>query len=66
MKKNITQKGITLIALLITIVVLLFLTITVVSNTEIISHSDNAAETYKNKQVEENIVINNWLDKIVE
>ena len=58
MKKTRLEKGITLIALIITIVVLLILavvTIGAVQESTIITHAENAKEMYIMKQTEEKI-----------
>lgn len=54
------QKGITLVALIITIVVLLILAVVsigAVRNSGIINHSENAASTWKTEQATENQTI---------
>ena len=60
-----TQKGITLIALIITIIVLLILavvTIAAIQNDGIISHAQNAANTYNESQGQEENTIAGYLN----
>ena len=64
MKEN---KGITLVALIITIIVLLILavvTISAVNEGSLFSYANNAAEGYSKAQEEENTMISNWLAEI--
>lgn len=54
------QKGITLVALIITIIVLLILAVVsigAISNSKIINHSQNAADSWKAEQQKENQTI---------
>jgi len=67
MKKSKTQKGITLIALIITIVVLLILaavSIAAIKNDGIISYANQAANKYTQAQMNENATIQNYSNKI--
>ena len=67
MKKTKTQKGITLIALIITIVVLMILAVVTINSVKdggIIQHAQNAAETYNTKADEENQALQNYSDYI--
>ena len=65
------EKGITLVALVITIIVLLILamvTVRIVLNSNIIDHANNAATLYTQKQEEENTALQsaaNEMDNIV-
>lgn len=57
------QKGITLVALIITIIVLLILavvTIAAVTGDGIINHAENARDAYKDAMVDENTAITNY------
>ncbi len=61
------NKGITLVALIITIIVLLILavvTISAVNEGSLFSHANNAATTYSKAQKEENTMISNWLTEL--
>ena len=66
------QKGITLIALIITIVILVILaavSIRAVTNMEIVGQATNGVQEYTQKSVEENIIMDragNLIDKTVE
>ena len=67
MEKTKTQKGITLIALIITIIVLLILAVVTIDSVKdggIITHAQNAAETYNTKADEENQTLQNYSDYI--
>ena len=67
MKKSKTQKGITLIALIITIVVLLILavvTINAIQGDGIIEYAKNAANDYQQAQADEEALLQNYLDVI--
>lgn len=68
MKNNLKEnKGITLVALIITIIVLLILavvTIAAVSEGEIFNHANNAATRYNAAAVEENTIITNHLGEM--
>ena len=67
MKKTELEKGITLIALIITIIVLLILavvTIGSVQKSNIIKHAQNAASEYKTKTDEENTILDGYLATI--
>ena len=69
MKKTKLEKGITLIALIITIVVLLILAgvaIATVQESDIIAHAENATSTYKTKADEENTILEGYLATIEE
>jgi len=58
------QKGITLVALIITIIVLLILavvTIAAVSNDGIINYAKNAQQDYNKAQTDENTALANYL-----
>lgn len=60
MKKYKTQKGITLVALIITIVVLMILatvSINLIKNTDLIGKAEQATVTYQEKQNEENTIL---------
>lgn len=60
MKRNKTQKGITLVALIITIIVLLILAVVAIRAVQgdgIIGHAKNAREQYEQKAAEENALI---------
>ena len=64
MKKLKENKGITLVALIITIIVLLILavvTISAVNEGSLFSHANNAVTGYSKSQEEENTMISNWL-----
>ena len=64
MKEN---KGKTLVALIITIIVLLILavvTISAVNEGSLFAHANNAATAYSEAQKEENTMISNWLTEI--
>ncbi len=66
MKKN---KGITLVALIITIIVLLILavvTISAVNEGSLFAHANNAATLYQERQEEENTIIAGYLSKLKE
>ncbi len=61
------EKGITLVALIITIIVLLILavvTISAVNEGSLFAHSNNAAAAYSAAQEEENTMISNWLTEL--
>ncbi len=61
------EKGITLVALIITIIVLLILavvTISAVNEGSLFSYANNAAEGYSKAQKEENTMISNWLTEL--
>ncbi len=61
------EKGITLVALIITIIVLLILavvTISAVNEGSLFSHANNAATSYSKAQDEENTMIANWLTEL--
>ena len=67
MKKE--NKGITLIALIITIVVLLILavvTISAVNEGSIFAHANNAATKYNAAATEENTLIKDYIEKMAE
>ena len=69
MKKLKEDKGITLVALIITIIVLLILavvTISAVNEGSIFSHANNAAKTYSEKEAEENTFISGYVSKMKE
>lgn len=62
MKRNKTQKGITLVALIITIIVLLILSVVAIRAVQgdgIIAHAKNAREQYEQKAAEENSLLSN-------
>ncbi len=66
MKEN---KGITLVALIITIIVLLILavvTISAVNEGSLFSHANNAVDKYGKESEKENSMISNYIDKIAE
>ncbi len=61
------EKGITLVALIITIIVLLILavvTISAVNEGSLFAHANNAATSYSKSQEEENTMISNWLTEL--
>ena len=61
------SKGITLVALIITIIVLLILAVVsigAIKNSKIISHSQNAANKWKEEQENENELLEGYLGKI--
>ena len=61
------NKGITLVALIITIIVLLILavvTISAVNEGSLFAHANNAATTYSEAQKEENTMIANWVTEL--
>ena len=66
--KNLREnKGITLVALIITIIVLLILavvTISAVNEGSLFAHANNAATSYSKAQDEENTMISNWLTEL--
>ena len=65
MKRTKTQKGITLVALIITIIVLLILavvTIGAIQNDGIIKYAQNAKDNYAVAQVEESKILENSLN----
>ncbi len=65
MKKD--NKGITLVALIITIIVLLILavvTISAVNGGNLFAHANNAATTYSQKAEEENSMISSYISKM--
>ena len=67
MKKD--NKGITLVALIITIIVLLILavvTISAVNEGSLFAHANNAATAYSQKAEEENTLISNYLNMLKE
>ena len=67
MKKTKLEKGITLVALIITIIVLLILAVVsigAIKNSKIISHSQNAANKWKEEQGKENELLEGYLGKI--
>ncbi len=67
MKNFKKEKGITLVALIITIIVLLILavvTISAVNEGSLFSYANNAAEGYSKAQEEENTMISNWLTEL--
>ena len=69
MKKTKTEKGITLIALIITIVLLLILavvTINAIQGDGIIQYASNASDDYQSKANEEQGIINGYLSQIQE
>lgn len=62
MKRNKTQKGITLVALIITIIVLLILAVVAIRAVQgdgIIAHAKNARDQYEQKTAEENALLSN-------
>ena len=63
--KTKTEKGITLVALLITVIILLILAsvaIDSIVDNGIISHAKNAVNEYNNKQEQENIFLNGYVN----
>lgn len=57
------ENGITLVALIITIVILLILagvSIATLSNTKLFGKSRNAVNAYKNSEIEQNEVLNDY------
>lgn len=67
MKRSKTQKGITLIALIITIIVLLILaavSISAIKNDGLISYANQATNKHTQAQMNENAVIQNYSNKI--
>ena len=69
MRRTKAQKGITLVALIITIIVLLILavvTINAVVDDGIIKHAKNATSKYEEKADEENTILDSYLAKIEE
>ena len=61
------NKGITLVALIITIIILLILavvTISAVTGNGIIAHAKNARDLYRTKSEEENALLQNYLEQI--
>lgn len=67
MRRNKTQKGITLVALIITIIVLLILAVVAIRAVQgdgIISQAKNARDKYNEAQMEENGVIQNYTEYI--
>ena len=67
MKRTTEEKAITLVALIITIIVLLTLamvTIAAVRGDGIIAHAENAVNTYEQKVSEENTILGNYLQMI--
>ena len=61
------EKGITLVALIITIIVLLILavvTISAVNEGSLFRYANNAAEGYSKSQEQENTMISNWLTEL--
>jgi hypothetical protein len=67
MKRTKTQKGITLIALIITIVILLILAVVTINEVKgdgIIRYAKNAATDYTAKANEEQILLNSYLDQL--
>ena len=66
-EKTKTNKGITLIALILTIIVLLILavvTISAVTGNGIIAHAKNARDLYGAKSEEENALLQNYLEQL--
>lgn len=69
MKREKTEKGITLVALIVTIIVLLILaavTIGAIQNDGIIEHAKNAREQYGKAQTNEKTTLEGYLEKINE
>ena len=69
MRKTKEQKGITLIALIITIIVLLLLAVVAISAVQddgIINYAKNAREDYGKAGVNENTILEGYLDKIAD
>ena len=67
MKNLKKEKGITLVALIITIIVLLILavvTISAVNEGSLFSYANNAATAYSAAQEQENTMISNWLTEL--
>ena len=67
MKKTKTQKGITLIALIITIVVLMILSVVTINSVKdggIITHAQNAATAYNKAQTDEMAALDKYADQI--
>ena len=68
MKNSKTQKGITLISLVITIVVLLILaavTLTPVINENLFKHAENATNEFENLQSNHNDWLNEYKENLV-
>ena len=66
MKEN---KGITLVALIITIIVLLILavvTISAVNEGDLFAHANNAARAYDKAATDENTMISNYLTELLQ
>ena len=69
MKKMKLQKGITLIALIITIIILLILAVVTIGSmkeSNIITYAQNAADNYKEKAGEENTILDEYVSLIEE
>ena len=62
-----SSKGITLVALVITIIILLILagvTLSIVFNDGLIGKSQNAVEKYSNEQEKENHLLDNFMNRV--
>ena len=69
MRKTKVQKGITLIALIITIIILLILAVVTIGSmkeSNIITYAQNAADNYKEKAGEENTILDEYVSLIEE